>query len=211
MHSELILASRSPRRTGLLTRLGVEFRQVISGAPEVHKGDDHAASAGAAALVKARSIADNHPGAIVIGADTIVISADGELLGKPENREAAVDTLMKLSGRHHTVFTGVAVVGPGADNFSVDAEETRVVMIPFSREEAERYVASGEPMDKAGAYGIQVRGALLVERIEGCYFNVVGLPLNLLRSMLEKHGIETGEWLGPESGQGPSENGRNDE
>ncbi len=211
MPSELILASGSPRRMGLLTRLGAEFRQVVSGVPEVHEGDDHAASAGSAALVKAMAVARNQPGAVVIGADTIVISADGELLGKPESRESAIEILMKLSGRYHTVITGVAVVGPEPDDVSVEAERTQVLMRRFTREEAGRYVASGEPMDKAGAYGIQVRGALLVERIEGCYFNVVGLPLNLLRSMLEKHGVVTGEWLGPDSGQGTSDNGRNDE
>ena len=211
MPSELILASRSPRRTGLLTRLGIEFRQVVSGVPEVHEGDDRAASAGTAALAKAKAVALNHPGAIVIGADTIVISADGEMLGKPADEASAVETLMKLSGRYHTVITGVAVVGPGPDEVSVAAEQTRVLMRLFNREEAGRYVASGEPMDKAGAYGIQVRGALLVERIEGCYFNVVGLPLNLLRVLLEKHGVLTGEWLGPATVQGSSGNGRKDE
>jgi septum formation protein len=198
MPSDLILASRSPRRAGLLTRLGVVFRQVVSGVSEVHEGDDHALSAGAAALAKAQTVAAGHPGQIVIGADTVVVSADGELLGKPTDTTSAVEILMKLSGRPHTVITGVAVVGPDREDISVRTEETRVVMRNFSREEAGRYVASGEPMDKAGAYGIQVRGALLVERIEGCYFNVVGLPLTLLRTMLEEHGVPTSEWLGPE-------------
>ncbi|MFC1529989.1 Maf family protein [Gemmatimonadota bacterium] len=204
MPSELILASRSPRRTGLLTRLGVEFRQVVSGVSEVHEGSDHAASAGAAALVKADAVARNHPGAVVIGADTVVVSPDGELLGKPADVESAIGILMKLSGKPHTVFTGVAVIGPGRDEVSVATEETRVVMRAFGREEAARYVASGEPMDKAGAYGIQVRGALLVERVEGCYFNVVGLPLNLLRTMLEEHGVETRSWIGPEQAETPA-------
>lgn len=205
MHSELILASRSPRRVALLTRLGVEFRQVVSGAREEHEGTDHEASAAAAALAKARSVAGKHPGAVVIGADTVVVSEEGELLGKPVDEEDAVEILMKLSGRPHTVITGIAVAGPGGAGEDVRTERSRVWMRSFGEEEARRYVASGEPMDKAGAYGIQVRGALLVERVEGCYFNVVGLPLNLLRGMLQERGIDTHRWLGPstQSSEGP--------
>lgn len=164
---------------------------------EEHDGTDHAAGAAAAALAKARIVAANHPEAVVIGADTVVVSEEGELLGKPVDEEDAVAILMKLSGRSHTVITGLAVVGPGEGSEDVKTESSRVWMRPFDRDEARRYVASGEPMDKAGAYGIQVRGALLVERVEGCYFNVVGLPLNLLRGMLHERGIDTHRWLGP--------------
>jgi len=181
---------------------------VVSGVPEVHEGSNHDDSAGAAALAKAESVARKNPGAVVIGADTVVVSEAGELLGKPADEEAAVEILMGLSGRPHTVYTGVAVIGPDRDEVSVATEETRVVMRAFGRDEAERYVASGEPMDKAGAYGIQVRGALLVERVEGCYFNVVGLPLNLLRAMLEEHGVATQTWLGPQPEEAPGRDGR---
>lgn len=201
MPSDLILASGSPRRIELLRRLGVEFRQAISGIEEVHDGADPAAGAESAALQKARVVLGEYPGAVVIGADTIVVTPEGEILGKPVDREDAVEILMKLSGKPHTVITAIAVVGPGTGEESVSSESTTVWMWPFAREDAGRYVASGEPMDKAGAYGIQVHGALLVERIEGCYFNVVGLPLQLLRRMLEERGIDTSAWLGPDPSQ----------
>lgn len=196
MHSELILASRSPRRIEMLTILGVEFRQIESGVCEEHELTDPHESAGHAALLKARSVAKNHPEALVIGADTVVISPDGEMLGKPQDVDEAVETLMKLSGKSHVVITALAIVGKGRED--VETESSTVWMRPFTECEALRYVASGEPMDKAGAYGIQVRGALLVERIEGCYFNVVGLPLGLLQRMLRGRGIDTEKWLGPD-------------
>ncbi len=198
MRSELILASASPRRIALLRQLGVRFRHVASGVEEIREGSDPAASAEAAALQKAGVVAECNPGAVVVGADTVVISSEGEVLGKPTDPNEAVEILMKLSGQAHTVITAVAVLGPDAGEEEVASESTTVWMRPFSEAEARRYVSSGEPMDKAGAYGIQVRGALLVERIEGCYFNVVGFPLVLLQKLLRARGIDPAGWLGPE-------------
>ncbi|MCK4772091.1 MAG: septum formation protein Maf [Candidatus Latescibacteria bacterium] len=201
MPFEFILASGSPRRIELLRGLGAKFRQAVSGVEEVHDGSDPAASAEAAALQKARAVLEDNPGAVVIGADTIVVTSDGNILGKPEDTGDAVEILMKLSGSAHTVITAIAVVGPGRNEEAVSSESTKVWMRPFSRVDARRYVASGEPMDKAGAYGIQVRGALLVERIEGCYFNVVGFPLVLLQRLLQERGIDSSAWLGPDTFQ----------
>jgi len=201
---EIVLASRSPRRAGLLDGLGVRFRQVASGVNEEHCPGEPEAGARAAALAKARAVAAANREALVIGADTVVISPGGELLGKPADLADAVTTLMKLAGRSHTVITAVAVIGAGSGAEVVAAERSRVTMRDFSRAEARRYAASGEPLDKAGAYGIQGRGALLVERVEGCYFNVVGLPLVLLMRLLEQSGVETAAWLGPEHPGTPS-------
>lgn len=196
MHSDLILASSSPRRVELLERLGVSFRQIISGIEEEHCGSDPAAGAEKVAYQKAVSVLSNNPDSLVIGADTIVVSSTGEILGKPVDEENGVEILMKLSGRAHTVITAIAVAGPGIDEVSSGSESTRVWMRPFSIVEARMYVASGEPMDKAGSYGIQVRGALLVQRIEGCYFNVMGLPLGLLQRLMLERGYDTSVWLG---------------
>jgi septum formation protein len=181
-----------------LSGLGIAYRQVVSGVDEDHNGLDPESGAKTAALAKARAVAAGNRDGIVIGADTVVVSPDGELLGKPADEAEAVHTLMKLAGRTHTVITAIAVIGPGEAEETVAAEHSAVTMRPFTEAEARRYVASGEPMDKAGAYGIQLRGALLVERVEGCYFNVVGLPLVLLKRLLQERGVDTDTWLGPE-------------
>ena len=204
MPSELLLASASPRRAALLRGLGVRFRQIPSGAGEEHDGADPAASAAEVALRKALKVAESHPLDVVIGADTVVVAPDGQPMGKPRDGGEALGMLMRLAGRTHRVVTGVALVGPAGRRTGV--ETTLVRMRRFGRDEAERYVRSGEPLDKAGAYGIQGRGGLLVAGIEGCYFNVVGLPITLLYGMLTECGA-AGEWLGPdpnahEAGQG---------
>ena len=195
MPSDLLLASASPRRAALLRGLGVRFRQLPSGADEEHDGDDPAASATEVALRKAVKVAESHPLDVVIGADTVVVAPDGQLMGKPTDGGDAIRMLLRLAGRTHRVVTGVALIGPGGRRTGV--ETTLVHMRRFGRDEAERYVRSGEPMDKAGAYGIQGRGGLLVAGIEGCYFNVVGLPITLLYGMLTDYGV-AGEWLGPD-------------
>ena len=198
MHSELILASASPRRIELLERLEIPFRQVISGVDEEHNHTDPSASAEKVAYKKAMAVLETNPGSIVIGVDTIVVSSKGEILGKPRDEKNGAEILMKLSGQEHTVVTAIAVMGPDNRDISVGSESTTVWMRPFTVEEARRYVASGEPMDKAGSYGIQARGALLVEKIEGCYFNVMGLPLGLLQRLLQERGWDTTGWLGPD-------------
>ncbi|NLZ44618.1 MAG: septum formation protein Maf, partial [Clostridia bacterium] len=141
------------------------------------------------AAEKAGEIAALHPNALVIAADTIVV-AENRIMGKPRDKGDAREMLSFLSGRWHEVYTGIALVRAAEGKSLLDYERTRVKFHSLSREEIDRYIRSGEPMDKAGAYGIQGLGAVLVERIEGCYFNVVGLPLAKLALMLKKFGLE---------------------
>jgi len=124
----------------------------------------------------------------MIAADTVVI-LNGKILGKPKNKKEAARMLRNLSGKEHKVITGVAVVNAKTKKLLQDVVITKVKFRRLDRDLIEKYVASGKPLDKAGAYGIQGKGALLVESIEGDYFNVVGLPLNALNQLLEKFGI----------------------
>lgn len=189
MVTGIILASASPRREQLLRQAGCEFQVWPSKAEE-----DNAAALPPDELVqrharlKAQAVAaEVQPGDIVIGADTIVVLA-GRVYGKPENAAAAEAMLAELSGRTHSVWSGVAVVYRG--RCLVDAVETRVTLAKLTPEQIRRYVATGEPLDKAGAYAVQGRGALFVECLEGCYFNVVGLPLRALSRLLSQAGVE---------------------
>ena len=187
----LIQASASPRRRELLRMLGLDFEILVSNAEE-SKGelpDSPGEQVMELAARKAGEIASLHPDALVIAADTIVV-AEKQILGKPGDEEDARRMLSFLSGRWHEVYTGVALVKAAEKKRLVDYERTRVKFRPLSREEIDRYIRSGEPMDKAGAYGIQGLGAVLVERIEGCYFNVVGLPLTKLTLMLKEFDVE---------------------
>ena len=133
--------------------------------------------------LKAEDIASRHPGALVVGADTIVIAPDGEILGKPKDQEDARSMLKKLSGCCHLVVTGVSMCQMnGTDKrFHSFREITKVYFFPLTKQEIDHYVESKEPMDKAGAYGIQGLGSLLVEKIDGDFFNVVGLPVARLK------------------------------
>jgi septum formation protein len=135
------------------------------------------------ALDKASSVAAQTENGIVIGADTIVVVRD-EILGKPADARDAVRMLNMLSGKMHRVITGLAVVDASTATVKTASAVTRVWFHDMAPEKIESYVATGEPLDKAGAYGIQERGALFVDRIDGCYFNVVGLPLSLLADLL---------------------------
>lgn len=125
---------------------------------------------------------------IVVGSDTIV-AVDGRILGKPSNENDAVDMLTMLAGRPHEVYTGVCCIGLQDGTTVVNHRKTIVRMRELTAEQIRRYVASGEPLDKAGAYGIQGLGAVLVESLDGCYFNVVGLPLSLVAVQLESFGV----------------------
>lgn len=137
------------------------------------------------ALRKAEDVAGRHPGALTLGADTIVV-LDGEILGKPADVEEARRMLGRLSGATHTVFTGIALVHPPSTRSVTASEATRVTFAGMDAAEIDAYVASGSPMDKAGGYGIQDdRGALFVRRIEGDYYNVVGLPLHRLYATIK--------------------------
>lgn len=184
---KLLLASASPRRRALLSELGWDFEAISSSYEEITQSGETAEEMSLRfALGKARNVAATHKDAIVIGADTSVV-IDNEILGKPKDISEAENMLLKLSGKTHEVITAVAVVSGNKEISAV--EKTKVTFRALTKEEIKAYVATGESMDKAGAYAIQGHGMLLVERIEGCYFNVVGLPVEKLSSMLEEFGF----------------------
>lgn len=176
----LILASASPRRASLLSQIGLTFEVCPSDVvePPLSMYSNRFASeiTRELALIKARAVAQDRNDGVIIGADTLV-SLDGELLGKPSDDADALTMLTHLSGSCHEVVTGVALIDAATGRDNVWSETTQVYFRELSRTEITAYIASGEASDKAGAYGIQGRGAAFVRRIEGCYFNVVGLPL----------------------------------
>lgn len=184
--SNLILASGSPRRRELLEAQGLSIEIRRPDVPEViEPGEMPEVFARRLAKEKARSVWATSPGSVVVAADTVV-ALGGTVLGKPEDEEDACRTLRSLSGLTHEVITGVCVLGTsGEECFSV---RTAVRFRPLVETEIRRYVASGEPMDKAGAYGIQGRGGAFVEAIFGSYSNVVGLPLAETLAALERAG-----------------------
>jgi len=184
MH-RLILASASPRRRELLTQAGYAFEvQPAHVNEELRPDEDPITYVVRLAREKAQAVFAevDDPEAIVLGADTTV-TLDSQVLAKPEDAADAAHMLRLLSGRTHRVITGVAIAT--AKGTEVAAEVTGVQFLTLSDEEIAAYIATGEPMDKAGAYGIQGLAARWIPRVEGCYFNVVGLPLALVASMLE--------------------------
>ena len=184
---QLVLASRSPRRSQLLSMLGLTFETVPADIDEAYRsGEDPGEHAERLAREKALSVAVSRPGSLVVGSDTVVV-VGGVVLGKPESAEQAIDMLLRLQGREHTVATGVAVARDTAVASAV--EKVAVHFRAFGRETAGAYVATGEPLDKAGAYGIQGYGAALVERIEGDYFAVMGLPVCRLLQIMASMGF----------------------
>jgi septum formation protein len=184
----IVLASQSPRRRELLTLVGIAHDVEPADIDERYlAGESPAPHAERLARGKALAVTARHPSAVVIGADTIVV-IDGDVLGKPRDRADAVATLRRLSGRRHTVFTAVAVARGGTVVSGV--EEVAVTFRALSNAEIAAYVATGEPMDKAGSYGIQGFGATIVERIEGDYFAVMGLAMVRLTRLLRAVGVE---------------------
>jgi septum formation protein len=188
---KIILASASPRRAEILRNAGIAFETHAAVLDESRRpGELRADYVRRLALAKARTVAGsqgNSGECLFVGADTVVVAAD-EILGKPESPDDARRMLRLLSGAVHEVYTGLAVVRrPGAMEGIVE-ETTRVRFAPLSDEEIEAYIATGEPFDKAGAYGIQGIGGRYVTRIEGCYFNVMGLPLSRLWVLLREFG-----------------------
>ena len=192
---KLILASASPRRRELITQVGVSFVIEVSDVEEVL--DDTLSlelQVQSLALQKAQVVAAQHKDGLVLGADTVVVDA-GSLLGKPQNTEEAAEMLRSLSGKWHQVMTAVALVDANDTKHEwTSVEITNVKFRDLTEDDIAAYVATGESMDKAGAYGIQGYGALLVERIEGCYNNVVGLPLQLVAKGLRNWGINLYEY-----------------
>lgn len=188
---EIILASASPRRRELMSLLELKFKTMVSDVDETIEGALPAYFiAETLSLKKAAAVAKNvSEHALIIGADTIVIK-DDKILGKPKDETDAFNMLSDLSGKWHSVISGVTVL----DNKSAKSEsfyvETKVKFSHLTEEEIKAYINTNEPMDKAGAYGIQGIGARFIERIEGDYFNVVGLPVNMLYSVLkDKFGL----------------------
>lgn len=190
----LILASNSPRRRELLTQAGFTFTVIPAVVDEdLRLGENPLAYVTRLAREKAQSVAarqGSREDAVVLGADTTVVAPHGEILGKPVDAADAARMLRMLSGATHQVITGVAVVS--AHGVEMAAEVTHVSVVTLADEEIAAYVATGEPMDKAGAYGIQGYAARWIPRIHGCYFNVVGLPLALVCGMLEGVRVRSG-------------------
>ena len=176
----LVLASASPRRSALLSQIGLTFEvrpsDIVEPPHNIHSNNPASEVTQNLALLKAAAVAQHFDDAIIIGADTLV-SLDGKLLGKPADDADAFDMLTHLSGTSHEVVTGVALIDARTEHETVWSETTQVYFRKLHSAEITAYIASGETSDKAGAYGIQGRGAAFVRRIEGCYFNVVGLPL----------------------------------
>jgi septum formation protein len=186
----IILASNSPRRKELLRQIGLEFRVDPADVDErVLPNESPEGYAVRVALDKARVAAARAGTGIVIAADTIVV-LNNEILGKPADPADAERMLKLLSGNVHRVITGLAVMDADTGKALTRASVTRVWFRSLAPHEITSYVDTGEPLDKAGAYGIQEHGALLVEKIDGCYFNVVGLPLSLLGELLLSFGID---------------------
>lgn len=175
----VILASASPRRREILTRMGVSFVVDAADVDEQCEGDA-ADVVRTLAARKAQAVAARHPEDIILAADTVV-SCDG-ILGKPVDEADAVRMLTQLSGRWHDVFTGVCTIYRGETR--CEAAHTRVHFVSLSQADIERYVATGDPMDKAGAYAIQGMAGMFIDRIDGCPHNVMGLPMTLTRQML---------------------------
>jgi len=190
---EIILASASPRRAALLRQIGLPFRVHPSALEEDGvgpgpDGENPEAHACRLARAKAEDVAARLGRGLIIGADTIVV-CEGIVFGKPRDGQEAREILRRLAGRTHQVITGVAVTEAETGRAEVAAATTIVRMRAFDPVEAAAYVATGEPLDKAGAYAIQGRGALLVEGIEGDYSTVVGLPLPTLAMLLQRFSL----------------------
>lgn len=187
MEKKLILASASPRRRDLLAVAGYEFDIITSSAEEIEKGIPASELAMKNALAKAKEVYNRSPEeSVVVGADTVVCLGES-ILGKPKNRENAREMISMLSNSEHSVITGYAVVGK--EGIESGFCETIVKFRSLTKNEIDSYVATGECDDKAGAYGIQERASLFVERISGDYFNVMGLPVADLYPVLAKLGI----------------------
>ena len=198
---ELILASASPRRAELMRMCGYEFTVIPSAADEsAVEAETPEELVKRLALVKAESVmaslsVERRRGAVVIGSDTVVV-LDGHILGKPRSEMEAAAMLRAERGRVNTVYTGLAVIRTlnenGVDRIETSSvcDEAYVHFLPLSEDEIMAYIATGEPMDKAGAYGIQGRSSMFIDRIDGSYFTVVGLPVHLLYRELKRIGIE---------------------
>ncbi len=185
----IVLASASPRRAALLRQMGFKFTVDPSGEEErLSPGVEPRALAARLSLAKAKEVAARQPNTLIIAADTFGV-LDGEIIGKPHTPAAAREMLAKLSGKTHLVITGLTVLDAQTGRVVTRTVETKVRFKTLTPAQIAAYVATGEPLDKAGAYAIQGQGAVLVEGIEGDYYNVVGLPLAALADVLAEFGV----------------------
>lgn len=190
MNKKIILASASSRRKELLKQLGLEFKVMVSPYDEEESyGSSPYEYVEKLSYNKARAVSVFHTDALIIGADTIGIYND-VAVGKPKGSESAKRTLKMLSGGMHTVITALTILDSASGKSVTQTVSTKVYMREITDEEIDAYVKSGEPLDKAGAYAIQGLGAIFVEKIEGDYFNVVGLPICTLSEMLKGFGVD---------------------
>ncbi|NCC81144.1 MAG: septum formation protein Maf [Clostridia bacterium] len=194
---EIILASQSPRRRELLKKMDISFSvRNIDISEEIYNEENPQDYVLRMAETKAAEGARTEKNALVIGADTIVC-IDNEILGKPKDKEDAAKILNKIQGRKHFVFTGVSLNLDNGEKVVSFIEKTEVIFAKMSQEEILNYIETGEPMDKAGAYGIQDKGALFVKSINGCFYNVMGLPVRRIYEELnilikgEENGVES--------------------
>jgi len=192
MNYQVILASGSPRRKELLELIGVDFKIITSNKEEIITSSNPEEVVKELSKMKAEDVAEQVLGpALILGADTVV-AYNGEILGKPKDREDAIRMITSFAGKEHYVYTGVCIIKKEADgsvkNISF-AEGTKVAVYPMTKEEIERYVDSGEPMDKAGAYAIQGLFAPYIKEIAGDYYNIVGFPIAGIYQRLKAEGI----------------------
>ena len=188
MKQPLILASASPRRRELMVYTGLPFEVICAGAEEIKTGEPDVLVMENARR-KARAVAALHPGRMVLAADTVVYQ-DGRVLGKPRDEQDARDMLRRLSGNTHTVYTGVCVIDGKTGKKQTQTDSTEVHFLPIDDASAWRYIRSGEPMDKAGAYAVQGRAGMFVRSISGSYSNVIGLPMAMVREILKAAGAD---------------------
>ncbi len=188
---KVILASASPRRVALMKMTGIDFIQYSCEIDEEWSGNTSHEDAvmDIARRKAAQAVVDNPGYEMIVAADTVVM-LENKVFGKPGNRDEAISMLTALNGKEHLVITGMCLMDSASQALYSAVEKTRVFFRRLEEYEIEAYADRGECYDKAGAYGIQGCGAFLIERIDGCYYNVVGLPLNLLRSLLLQAGID---------------------
>lgn len=187
---KLVLASASPRRFELLSKITSNFIQIPSGFDETQVAYEFDIKNYVINIAKGKAIdvAERNKDSIVIGCDTIV-ELDGKVIGKPKDEKEAFSILRSLSGKVHSVYTGIYIINTETKEKAFDYEKSDVTFSVLTDEEIKWYIKTGEPLDKAGAYGIQGYGGLFVDRIEGCYFNIVGLPVSKLNKMLKLMGV----------------------
>ena len=185
----IILASASPRRKELLEKINLRFEVDASDCEEnIDPGLKPREIVRQLSIQKAKTVEARHKNSIIIAADTVGVMGD-RILGKPHTKNEARKMLREISGKSHLVITGFSIIDTTTDKIVTRTVDTRVFIKKLTREEIDAYVKTGEPLDKAGAYAIQGMGAVMVEKIEGDYYNVMGLPLNALTEALKKFGI----------------------